>query len=287
MIRKLCMIIVICICILDNTAARAEKEYRVVHVPTDISFETALTMCQSAYSEMSGISLNEVKNMEYNWKASPRYLIISAEDQYWKRSDATWFFDLNVSDEAGEKWYIFNIPMIYTNEEPFSLLVDLSSNDDPFSQIRTELEEEYQEKYRGMDGEAEALEKEYGPYYLWSYQDKASFYQKWQLPPFYHDNYVSGRYSTHEKCLLPEENDIQYDIASASAAKVAKESFNLSDELFSLLYEDARFCTIGEMEPQWLIRYWMYAECGGICFWDTLCIVAISRDGSIVGCSCE
>ena len=83
---------IVVICVLGfNMLALAEEEHHVVHVPVDVDFETALDLFQSAYSQESGVPLDEVKKMEFAWSASPRYLVISAEDQYWKRSDANWY----------------------------------------------------------------------------------------------------------------------------------------------------------------------------------------------------
>ena len=66
-----------------------------------------------------------------------------------------------------------------------------------------------------------------------------------------------------------------------------KEKYHFTDEIMKALYIDARFYKWSDDDgaPQWKIIYWMYADCGGVLFWDPVCIVTISRDGGEQWCS--
>ena len=277
------VIVIVCLQMLQTTAY---TELNTVKVYPDIDFQSALEECREALSIASGIPVEEIAKMEYEWKGTPRYLLVPSDEPYYTQSDASWYIDIEYGTEDGKRYrFIFRTPMLNTGKDDgFCFLADITGGkDDP---LRVALEESYQKHYGGMDEETVKMESEMGPYFLWTYEEKAAFYKKWNMQPYHHDDYVSGIY-LHEQWLLPDQTDLQYGDVSVMADEIVKETFQLSDEIMKALYTDVRFYkwSDDDGDPRWKIQYWMYADCGGVVFWEPVCIVTISRDGREQWCS--
>ena len=275
---------VLCCMLFLLLPARGEEAYHTIHIEPEVDFETALAACRASLAERTGLPLDEIEQMHYTWSASPRFLILHSDEPYWKETDACWYFDIDYTDGVTRYVYDYTLSMVRTEEEPFSFLSHWNIERAENNPLRKALEQEYQENYGGMDEATAELEKERGPYFLWSYEDKAAFYDQWKLPPFFHEDYVNGYYAGHEQCVLPGPDDARYEAFSDLLPDLVKETFQLSDEVFDALYADVRFCHYGDDEPRWRIQYCMYADLGGVACWECVCVVSISRDGTEVNC---
>lgn len=280
---KKIIIIIVCLSMLHFTAY---AEFNTIIVCPDINFQAALEKCLEALSIASGIPTEKIAKMEYEWTGTPRYLLVPSDEPYYTQNDASWYIDIEYCTETDQIFHFsFRTPMLNTKEDDgFSFLADITGG--KYDPLRIALEEDYQRNYGEMDQEIAELESERGPYFLWTYEEKATFYQKWNMQPYHREDYISGIYS-HEQWLLPDQTDLQYNEVSMMADEIVKDTFQFSDEIMKALYTDARFYKWSDYngDPRWKIQYWMYADCGGVKFWDPVCIVTISRDGREKWCS--
>ncbi len=279
--KTICTVLCI-ICILSIAAfANASEEYRCYHVDVAMDFSTVLLDCQTLFAEKTGMSLEDVQQLDYTWSGSSRHLVLS---QYPENpvnpKNSMWDITIKAFDESGICYYL-----AYACD-----MSDPSFSHGPYDCVyrtyvpKTDgssepLKDYYDKHFTGTDEAARALEAEKGPYFLWSYQDKAAFYDQWGIEPFIRDLYITG-FPEYECCFEPEENDMPYDVVIPMARQAVADTFQVPEDLMDAFYEDVRFCCmkIFDEEPHWVIRYWAYIDCGGVQFWEPFFLVSITRE---------
>ena len=284
--------IALCICILSvATYANASEEYRCYHIDVAVDFDMVLRECQRLFAEKTGMRLEQVQQLEYTWSGSPRDLVLTPVPGHGiNPQNAMWEITIETFDEAGYCHYLlYNCDM---NKQPLST--------GPYDYIYHEYlpksndffkawEDAYDSQFAGTDEAARALEEEKGPYFLWSYKDKAAFFDQWKMEPFIRDFYTTGIINDYECCFEPEENDVPYDVVIQMAKEAVVDTFQVSDDLLAAFYEDVRFCCLKNYpeEPHWVIRYWAYVDCGGVQFWEPFFLISITREGTLRTCTIE
>lgn len=280
--KKVC-ILMICVACAISFPFRSFAEYRIYHLDVPIQFETLLEEAQTLYAQKTGKSLELVRQLEYTWSASPKYILIPSADHIWSSDDASWRISISTEDENGYvRWLDYYHSMLELSDEDATYFSYNEYKKSTFP-YKESFEAEYNRLYNGVDAAVQSLEAEKGPYFLWSYEEKARYFDQWGIYPHWRERYVLG--DIHfEHWLWPEETDIPYEEMMKMARDSVKSEFSLSDEMMHEFYEDVRFCSQWNDEPRWEVRFWLNVDCGGKIFWESCCIVCISRDGRLECC---
>lgn len=261
-------------------------EYKAYVLNDVVEFQDALSDCQRLFSEKTGLSLDEVKKLDYDWGSGAKFLIVPSKENHWSSTDAEWFISIrNITSDNLIQLISYWAPMI--EAEPLSSST-YTYYEYPMSEkdsIAIALEKEYNEKYGNVDAAAIEIEKMNGPYFLWDYTTKAAFYSQWKMEPYFKQNYISG-YSFLEEWVLPEDQDIPYEDILIRSKDIIQETFGLPEETIESFYYDGRFCRnlIDNENPHWEIKAWQFVECGGKSFWVSCIRLCFNREGQLEYC---
>lgn len=279
-------LLIIIISILIMLLSCGNAEYKAYVLNNVVEFQDALSDCQRLFSEKTGLVLNEVEKLDYEWSSGAKFLIISSKDHLWSSTDAEWFITIrNVTSDHLEQLISYWTPMI--EAEPLSSS-SYTYYEYPMMEnnsIAIMLENEYNEKYGNVDAAAIEMEEMNGPCFLWDYTMKAAFYKQWEMEPFFKQKYIRGDLF-YEEWLLPEDQDIPYEDILSWSKDIIQETFGLPEEIIELFYFDSRFCMHfnSSEDPHWEIKAWLFVECGGRSFWVPCIKLSISREGRLEYC---
>ena len=112
-------LLIIIICVLIIIPSYGNAEYTTYVLDNVVGFQNALSDCQRLFSEKTGLPLDEVEKMDYQWSSGAKFLIVPSKEHLWSSTDAEWFISIrNITSDNLIQLISYWAPMI--EAEPLS-----------------------------------------------------------------------------------------------------------------------------------------------------------------------